>query len=329
MILIVLGHVLRFGDIRNIVYSFHVPYFFFLSGVTEKDGFSLKRLSLEVQRLMIPYYSFGLASIAVYGVFGSVAASNLDVGMSESFWGNVVKLLYGSSWLPFNAPLWFLPCLFVTKLWYQLMFKYLKENLVLLIPVVVFGVIAAFIYTGLRLPDLPFSFILMLKLFPFFFLGRLVAKWLTSYGDVEKQRVIVLVAGLILLTLTAVLGTIAPPVNYTSHSFPNPFVFYSVALIGGGGIYLVSIILHNIRWLAYLGRKTMMVLTMHKFPVVFFQIVGPFETLLQEPDSLKAFAFGGIPVTAIAVVMSLAVGCIIERYLPILLGKKRDNAICT
>lgn len=329
MILIVLGHVLRYGAIRNIVYSFHVPYFFFLSGITEKDDLSLKRLSLEVQRLLIPYYSFGLVSIAIYGVLGSVAGSNLDVAVSESFWRNVAILLYGSSWLPFNAPLWFLPCLFATKLWYQLLFKYLNENIVLLIPVVAFGVIAAFIYTDLGLPDLPFSFILMLKLFPFFFLGRLIAKWLTAYGDVEKQSIIVLVAGLILLTLTAVLGTIAPPVNYTSHSFPNPFVFYSVALIGVGGMYLVSIILHNIRWLAYLGRKTMMVLTMHKFPVVFFQIVGPFEKLLQKPDSLKAFAFGGIPVTVITVVMCLAVGCIIERYLPVLLGKKRGNTLAT
>lgn len=108
--------------------------------------------------------------------------------------------------------------------------------------------------------------------------------------------------------------------NYNNNAFPVPGVFYFVATLGCIGMYGVSMSVQNSYWLNYLGKKTLPVLVLHKFPVVLFQIVGPFRKLLQEPDSLISILLGGVPVTIIAIVMSLVAGHIIEMHFPFLLG---------
>ena len=114
LILVVLGHTLRTGIVRNMIYAFHVPYFFFISGLVADKELSVKSICKEAKRILIPYYSFGLISIAVYGALGSIAASNFNMG-TDSTWENIGKLIYGYSNLKFNAPLWFLPALFVAR----------------------------------------------------------------------------------------------------------------------------------------------------------------------------------------------------------------------
>ena len=130
IILIVLGHVLRFGVLHKFAYYFHVPAFFFIAGVVAKrKEFNKSFVWTQFKRLMIPYYTFGIISIAVYLVLGSVAANILDVYSTNGILKNILMLLYGNSIIPFNAPLWFLPALFVTNILYQLLCAVMRTTL--------------------------------------------------------------------------------------------------------------------------------------------------------------------------------------------------------
>lgn len=322
LLLVVLGHTLRYGTVRDIVYSMHVPCFFFLSGLIADEMLSSKSIRKDAIRLLIPYYSFGLISIAIYSVLGSIAASSFSMS-TDSTWENIAKLLYGYPHLKFNAPLWFLPALFITKVLYKILYKILNGNGCAMFSISVLGSIVGFCYTNIKSYDLPFSLELILKLFPFFIAGKLFAPTLIALSNTPYKKHKCALFGIALLVTTCTLGAISPPVNYTNNSIPSPALFYIVAALGCISIYVVSLGMQSAGFLRIMGQKTLTILVLHKFPIVFFQLFGPFSNLLQEPDSMKSFIFAGIPVTVISILLSLVAGQIIEKFFPFLLGMKK------
>ena len=124
--LVVFGHTMRGGPVQKIIYSFHVPVFFFISGMTCKTDGIKKRIRNDIKRIMIPYYCFGGISIVIFAILGRFAAGKLGMSIDTSPVKSILGLLYATdvnSALKFNAPLWFLPCLFATKLIYYALNK--------------------------------------------------------------------------------------------------------------------------------------------------------------------------------------------------------------
>ena len=132
----------------------------------------------------------------------------------------------------------------------------------------------------------------------------------------------IVLCGILLIVVCTFGGSVCSPVNYTNSQFPSLAEFYLVAMVGSLGIATLAMGIQNSEWLSYLGRKTLPVLCLHKFPIVLFQMVGSFSKMLREPDSLQNIVLGGIPVTGIAIVLSLIAGQVIEKHFPLLLGKK-------
>ena len=227
LILVVLGHTLRTGFVRNMVYSFHVPCFFFLSGMVANEELSTEIICKDAKRILIPYYSFGLISIAIYGVLGPVATASFNMN-SDSIWENIGKLLYGYPVLKFNAPLWFLPALFAVKIIYKLAYKLLNGDNHRMLCFAIIGSVISFCYTNLDLVGLPFSLDLVLKLFPFFLAGKFLAPRLNDIGSTPQCTQQCLILGAIMLIATCVLGGVCPPVNYNNNQFPSPVGFNSL-----------------------------------------------------------------------------------------------------
>jgi fucose 4-O-acetylase-like acetyltransferase len=121
MVLVVFGHTMRGGAGQRMVYSFHVAAFYFLAGMTAKTDHVGKRILADIRRILVPYFAFGLISIAIYAVLGKFAAGKFGMEVDTSIWSNLRDLLYANARgrsLQFNTPLWFLPCLFAVKLVY-------------------------------------------------------------------------------------------------------------------------------------------------------------------------------------------------------------------
>lgn len=119
MLLIVWGHI-RLGDWSNaFVYAFHIPLFFFLSGMV----FSKKRypdfksfLLKRVNSLIKPYIVFSVLTWIVWAAFSYVTHANVD-----SYWMPLAEtfIAQGSGgFLIHNVPLWFITCLFVVEIIY-------------------------------------------------------------------------------------------------------------------------------------------------------------------------------------------------------------------
>ena len=91
MIAIVFGHTVNMGPWKVWVYSFHVPLFFILSGMTFHVEAAFGRFCIDkARRLLVPYFCFGFASILAFFVAGNFAASILGRGArAQSLWKGV------------------------------------------------------------------------------------------------------------------------------------------------------------------------------------------------------------------------------------------------
>ena len=114
---IVIGHVFHDqGIYAQYVYSFHVPLFFFLTGVTfsrGKNGF-WKFLIQKLTRLLVPFYIFAAVSWGAYAILGKFVSSFAEKAIDSSVPAIIISTLKG--YCAANTPLWFLPCLFLELL---------------------------------------------------------------------------------------------------------------------------------------------------------------------------------------------------------------------
>lgn len=123
MILVIMGHTIQLGVVKPI-YAFHMPLFFFLSGlllVPNKIGdFSSFTIKKAVQ-ILRPWLTLLLISTGV---------CLLIPEWREQFtWDSILVDLYSVNTNTFqNSSIWYLPCFFFALVFYFIMNKVFKHN---------------------------------------------------------------------------------------------------------------------------------------------------------------------------------------------------------
>lgn len=117
IILVVFGHnwivLHEKGELFNIIFSFHMPLFFMLSGVFINPFSSYNSIAYSrFQALVKPYFVVSIA-VVIYRIADSQVGGN-DAVVSAGF--SFAKILYGTGSLIPWTPLWFLPHLFLALL---------------------------------------------------------------------------------------------------------------------------------------------------------------------------------------------------------------------
>ncbi len=119
MLTIIWGHIRLGADSTVFVYAFHIPLYFFLSGlVFNRDRYSgFKQFFIKrVKSLLIPYFIFSFLTWVVWALFSYVTHAQVD-----SYWMPLAQtvIAQGSGgFLVHNVPLWFVTCLFGIEILY-------------------------------------------------------------------------------------------------------------------------------------------------------------------------------------------------------------------
>ena len=134
ILLVVFAHTLQIRNgIAGIIYFFHMPLFFFLSGMAlyytykKKENISFKEFTIKkAKSILVPYLVFGLLCFAYWVLIerGIRAQENISVLQTfiNIFLARTVKYVYA-----FNAALWFLPCLFAAEIIFYFIVKLMKK----------------------------------------------------------------------------------------------------------------------------------------------------------------------------------------------------------
>jgi len=110
--LVVCGHIANDTLLQHLIYAFHMPLFFFISGFLHRPANDLRRyFRKKTIQLLVPYASFAaIASIpkAAHILRHGLTAHRMEHGFFVLLWGGAaMKGTYGV--------LWFLTCLFLTQ----------------------------------------------------------------------------------------------------------------------------------------------------------------------------------------------------------------------
>lgn len=254
ILLVVLGHTNIPNSLVNMIFSFHMPLFFFISGYLfdynkYQTSFFLI-LEKKAKSLLWPYVTFSL-----YALFFSVVLYNKEIY-------NINGMLLGM-YHSINGPLWFLTTLFSTQIIFALLLK-VKNFKFILFTVVFLGFINQ-IFFNLRLF---FNVDVACSMLIFFYLGFIIKQLnITFYQLKNCDRLYLLLISILLFT---VLFFISKDLkfNVLYGAYSSLEIFFISTVLGICLIKIISILIFRSKNLAYkffifLGKNTLIIYATH------------------------------------------------------------------
>jgi acyltransferase len=266
IILVMYGHLFASDKSRYFIYSFHMPLFFFISGLVFKPVMDKSFLSITykyIKQLLIPYFIFAIFTY----LFALVSQSAGDVSIGGITY-QIFGVLYGNGnngMLGYNVVLWFLPCLFITKLSFAAITKNVlssKKIMILLIASAVFG---SFLATTLPWLKLPFSLEVALTGLPFLGAGYLFRIDKNLFYGFEKYKLLIAPFALFFTAIIAGLNfhMSGLQVDLRVNQLNNIPLFYLGAFGGIISWMAVSQIISKNIFLEYIGKHSLVIFVWH------------------------------------------------------------------
>lgn len=278
MLTIIWGHV-RLGDWSNaFVYAWHIPLFFFLSGMVfnknKYDDFKTFFVK-KVKSLLIPYAIFSFLTWCVWASFSFVTHAKVD-----SYWMPLVQtfIAQGSGgYLVHNVPLWFVTCLFMMEIVYYFISG--LKNIWIWILTIGLAIVSYFMITYLDSFDvtlLPWNLEVVCLGLPFLVIGhKVVEKWghnqMQAYVNGHRALAfgMVFISGGIVLVGSHYNGSI----SFGHAEIHNPLITYPCALAGVAMMLIVCMLLAGtnacennaiwMKWLKWFGRNSFTAMAIH------------------------------------------------------------------
>lgn len=330
MLAIVWGHTLSSGNVRHYLYSFHVPLFFFVIGLffaPPKQSF-WKFTAKKAKALLIPFFSFAIISILIFFVLGNLAATALEEDISgNSLPANLVEMLTGQCRA--NRPLWFLPSMFCCYILCFLITRILGNRNIFVKRIAALGIAVISLVLCFLNEEIYHIDALFFKVDVAVFMLAFVAVAYLLKPLFSKRLAPAL--GVLLAMLLLAAGGIAAfansQVEYLNNQYGNVFLFFTSSLLTIVGFCILSIVMtqSNIKMLTapfvYVGKRTLPILLMHKFPILFFQVIFPWT---KEPMKAND-PFVGLVVAIISIAGCLVVDVLLRKIVAILPTRKHKT----
>lgn len=285
IILVVIGH--ADSKFSNIIFLFHMPLFFFISGYFYNDKYSYNPKPLILKRLKtlyLPFVTFELIYLFLHNFF-----ININIYSSKIDGHNVINHIYSKTEIiklaiknitfggteQLAGAFWFFLSLFCTTILFSILsfviYKLFRKNTEIIRAITIFIIFII----GNILPanniELPRKFNIVLVAIFIYYLGFLYAK----YEYKLKDNLIIFTTCVIGLLFNNSHGSI----NMANTQYTNPIFFISSSLFG---IYIILYISkkcdkYNMKLLRYIGKSTVSVMILH---FLCFKIVNEIQILI-------------------------------------------------
>ena len=322
MLTILWGHIRLSGWSNEFVYAWHIPLFFFLSGmVFNKNKYAdFKTFCMKkVKSLLVPYTIFSILTWGVWAVFTFVYHTNV-----ESYWMPLAQtfIAQGSGgFLVHNVPLWFVTCLFVMEIVYYFIANWNKACIILMSFCMAVGSYCMITYVDcIDVTLLPWNLEVVFLGMPFYSIGHFVVQ---KWGHEQMQNWVNghLTASLLITFVLAGVVLVGSHFNgsisFGHAAIHNPFITYPCALCGVAMVLIICMLLAGtksctndvkwMKWLKWFGRNSFTAMAIHN-PIKGFVCVivgvlfGCGSSAVSQSDSYSLVAFA---VTLVITVLSI------------------------
>lgn len=289
ILLMLLGHIWNDGIVHDIIYVFHMPAFFVISGILLNHSSSISKsfsqnLFEKAQRFLIPCLCFEIPGIA---------ANILQHGVTLSIKGYLFEVL---TLHLYNGPSWFLVVMFFCQMLFFAIIRLTKrKNIVLAVLFALVLVLPKYdSYISLSTTVLGLLFLL---------LGYSYENLFTNKSQFR---------GLFWLALFITILSSWNDVDMATYQDGIRTLFIAGAILGTYVILCISKHTH-IPLIDYFGKNSLIVLGSHH----------PILIAVKYCLGIEAFSvFGGVCFFIILLILEIPLIEIANRYLPFVAGKK-------
>lgn len=281
------AHALDANSVRYLFYSFHIPLFFFLSGVVfhhrNNENF-FRSLRKSVNGILKPYLFFSLISIIIWYILRGFPVLNTNFFLQQ-----IIHITYGngsSNQFFYNVVLWFLPCLFASRMLFTLIITITQKRVILFLMLLVCAIGGYILSTFFPHLKLPFGLETALSAVVFFGIGYI---WHSHHG--LMKRIIHEKAGRIFI-LSLIFSVLSAVLNYSLtgrqidmrlNFIENIFLFYMTAFLGITCCVSLSHIFEKNKVLEYLGKNSMQLFIWH---LAIFSVLSKLLLVFMTPEVL-------------------------------------------
>lgn len=322
MILVMLGHADIPAPLKTYIYTFHMPFFFFLSGYL----FSLKKfptlkvfLSIRTKSLILPYLCFSLVAYLWFLLVFHFGLVNYHNNLLTPLIGSVIAKRK-SIWTVHSGALWFVVCLFCTELLFYMISKIGRTKKVIGFILILISVLGCF-YNKMVGQPLPWSIDVAMISVGFYGVGFLYKEYQMKLDCFINLKTFVL-----LFTMNIVTGYLnyvhsGERVDFYNSSLGNIFLFYISAYSGIGAFLILIKRVKRNKSLQYIGKNSLVYLAFHQ-KIVFFLINLVIQNSLLDSEKIVEIPMlKGLLYTLIAVFILVPAVYSTNHYFPFMLGK--------
>lgn len=295
ILLVIIGHVNFANDtIKAWIYSFHMPLFFFASGLTvRKEKINLAYIHKKVTSLVVPYVIWGFiySGYSLKKVLFIGYASRQSLEMAGSL-----------------TSLWFLPVLFLAFLLSQCLLEIGKLGLLLIISI--------YFVTISLVPEVPTGYPwginVAVTAAMFIMLGYLCEQKLSGVTYKRIFGLSIFITGFYRMNPI----NINDYVMMATNKIGNPLAFLVLAMSGCIGIYGIANLIDlrkTNRCLSFIGQNSLLIMVVHKPFIELFKIFFA-DTGYSWPIQLVVATLGTLVLSTLMVIL-------IKKFAPFLGGK--------
>lgn len=254
----IVGHIVPLGSsVRNLIYSFHMPLFFVLTGYTARDITSFaefyKQVKKDITHIFIPYICIFLLD-KIFGFVLQGEKISLMECIEVLIWSSAVEV----KGHPLIGAIWFLNVLFLTKILYnlvQLLFASKYNGIVYMLLASLGQIIA------IRQDWLPLSFDIVLTASLYLYIGHCLKD---IWQIIEKKQMLFTIISWGIWMLCWNRGMY---VEMATRYYPQFPLSILESICGCICIFTLSKVLESnvaiMKFLKWVGQHTLLILGIH------------------------------------------------------------------
>lgn len=262
IILVVMAHIggpFNRMDNQNIISSFRMPLYFFISGIFFKSyegfgGFFIRK----VNKLLIPFAFFYIGAFLAKYILWKLTPG---VFQSPVEWSDLLVVFHKHDLIDFNPPIWFLIALFNCNIMFYLVHALRKKHLLLMFITSTLIGITGYMLGKWRI-ELPLYIDIAMTALPFYVGGF----WIRRYNFFLMPHRFDKLIPIFILVAVTLMYFIAPQIGMRTNSYDgNIFQVYASAFAGILAIMLIGKRFKHAPIISYLGRYSVITLGIHAF----------------------------------------------------------------
>lgn len=301
----------KMGEI--IIYSFHMPLFFCISGYLYRNNHEsiFESIFKKIRTLIIPYLFFATVSIP-YGILINKYIHNSGFSIKQT----IINFFFLNGSVGWNAPLWFLISLFIVSICFLLMDRS-KISFKIWIPLL--------LILGYTLSnsgkEYPFALHAVVWGLIFYAIGSFGRK----YRIIEKlnKGYKFKISIVILLMVNIVFGLILNIRVSVYHNVTGNYLYFYLAAISG--ILFLSIIASRLpvfRVLEFLGQNTFIIMATHYFFKYCYVYID--NVILNTPGLTVSSYLTSFLLTIFTLLCYVPIAYVYNKYFWVVSGRRKE-----